>query len=266
MRAEDGSLPPGRCAPFGPRSGRAHRDASLRLTICRTRSQRRRARSARRLAGTRTSSRTPSRRTALDRSGCAHSRPKGCGADVVSGGELRVALGCGVSPEAIVFSGVAKTDDEIDRALAAGVRGILAIQAESIEELVRIDARARASARRARVAIRVNPGVEKGALETHARPVRSPPGTTRRSSASRAGNVPAGALCRREREARRSRRRGRARTWGRSSLTTDAYGAAARVVFEVAWVARESGARLRFVDTGGGFGIDSRRRVRGAAR
>ena len=35
----------------------------------------------------------------------------GCGADVVSGGELKVALGCGVAAEKIVYSGVAKTDD-----------------------------------------------------------------------------------------------------------------------------------------------------------
>jgi diaminopimelate decarboxylase len=61
-------------------------------------------------------------------------REAGCGADVVSGAELRVALACGVSPEDILFSGVAKRDDEIDAALSAGVAGIGAIQVESIEE------------------------------------------------------------------------------------------------------------------------------------
>ena len=40
----------------------------------------------------------------------------GCGADVVSGGELAVALGCGIAPDRIVYSGVAKRDSEIDQA------------------------------------------------------------------------------------------------------------------------------------------------------
>src|SRR4051812_14873582 len=45
---------------------------------------------------------------------------EGCGADVVSGGELSLVLQAGLSPENIVFSGVAKRDDEIDRAILAG--------------------------------------------------------------------------------------------------------------------------------------------------
>src|SRR5262245_3388398 len=59
----------------------------------------------------------------------------GLGADVVSGPELELALRCGVAPSRIVYSGVAKMDDELDLALQ---HGILAIQAESVEELVRI--------------------------------------------------------------------------------------------------------------------------------
>ncbi|MDQ2979657.1 MAG: diaminopimelate decarboxylase, partial [Acidobacteriota bacterium] len=38
------------------------------------------------------------------------------GADVVSGGELRATLLSGISPERIVFSGVGKTDEEIEYA------------------------------------------------------------------------------------------------------------------------------------------------------
>ncbi|HEV3189688.1 MAG TPA: diaminopimelate decarboxylase, partial [Polyangiaceae bacterium] len=49
---------------------------------------------------------------------------EGCGADVVSGAELIVALACGIPPERIVYSGVGKGDAEIDRALACGERGI----------------------------------------------------------------------------------------------------------------------------------------------
>ncbi len=89
----------------------------------------------------------------------------GCGADVVSGGELEVALGCGVPPDRVVMSGVAKLDRELDRAVTCGERGILAVQIESREEIDRVAARARAAGRRARVSLRVNPGVE---VDTHA--------------------------------------------------------------------------------------------------
>ena len=44
----------------------------------------------------------------------------GCGAEVVSGAELALTLACGVPPDRILYSGVAKTALEIDRALGAG--------------------------------------------------------------------------------------------------------------------------------------------------
>ena len=81
----------------------------------------------------------------------------GSGADVVSGGELRAALACGIPPDRVVFSGVGKTDDEIARGVDAG---ILAFNAESEREIERIDAIARAKGRVARVALRVNPDID----------------------------------------------------------------------------------------------------------
>jgi diaminopimelate decarboxylase len=92
---------------------------------------------------------------------------EGCGADVVSGGELRAALACGIAPELVVYSGVAKQDDELDLAIGVGASGIHAVQIESVEEVARVEARARAAGRRARVGIRVNPAVDLGDL-THA--------------------------------------------------------------------------------------------------
>src|SRR6185295_19040392 len=47
---------------------------------------------------------------------------EGCGADVVSLGELALVQSAGLLPDRIVFSGVAKSDDEIDAALGAGPR------------------------------------------------------------------------------------------------------------------------------------------------
>ena len=94
-------------------------------------------------------------------------REAGCGADVVSGGELGLALACGVSPEEILFSGVAKQGREIDAAVAAGPLGIGAIQVESIEELPRVAARARVAGRRARISLRLNPAASLESLSTH---------------------------------------------------------------------------------------------------
>src|SRR5690606_266243 len=81
----------------------------------------------------------------------------GAGADIVSGGELERVLAAGIEPGKIVFSGVGKSDAEIDAALRAGVK---AINVESPGELDRVGARAAAAGRRARVALRVNPDVD----------------------------------------------------------------------------------------------------------
>ena len=83
------------------------------------------------------------------------------GADIVSGGELARALAAGISPRRIVFSGVGKTDDEIDAAIAAGIRSI---NIESAEEMVRVAARAKTVGKRVPVSLRLNPDVDP---ETH---------------------------------------------------------------------------------------------------
>lgn len=81
----------------------------------------------------------------------------GAGADVVSGGELRAAVECGIPPERIVFSGVGKTDDEIRFGVGLG---ILAFNAESSRELEKVNAAAAALGKTARVALRVNPDID----------------------------------------------------------------------------------------------------------
>ena len=83
----------------------------------------------------------------------------GSGADVVSVGELKLALKAGITPEKIVFSGVAKTEDEIHFALKCGKRGIYSFNVESIEELELINQIAKKEKIIARVAFRLNPQV-----------------------------------------------------------------------------------------------------------
>ncbi len=87
----------------------------------------------------------------------------GAGADVVSGGELARALAAGIAPEKIMFSGVGKTADEIDAALAAG---IFCFNVESEPELDAISARASACGRTAHVSFRINPDID---ARTHAK-------------------------------------------------------------------------------------------------
>jgi diaminopimelate decarboxylase len=81
----------------------------------------------------------------------------GAGADIVSGGELRRAIAAGFPPERIVFSGVAKRDDELELALRVGIE---AFNVESSEELERLAVLASALERVAPVALRVNPDVD----------------------------------------------------------------------------------------------------------
>ncbi len=88
-------------------------------------------------------------------------RQAGAGFDVVSGGELARALRAGASPDTLVFSGVGKTQDEIDAGITAG---ILMFNVESAGELALIESRAAALKKIGRVSIRVNPDVE---ADTH---------------------------------------------------------------------------------------------------
>jgi diaminopimelate decarboxylase len=81
----------------------------------------------------------------------------GAGFDIVSGGELARVLAAGGEPRKIVFSGVGKTEAEIDRALDAG---ILCLNLESEAELERVDAIAGRKGMRAPIAFRVNPDVD----------------------------------------------------------------------------------------------------------
>nr|MBP9680329.1 hypothetical protein [Bacteriovorax sp.] len=88
-----------------------------------------------------------------------HLQSLGSGADVVSVGELKKAIKAGILPEKIVFSGVAKTAEEIRYALKLGKKGIYSFNVESIEELELINQIAKKEKRTARIAFRLNPQV-----------------------------------------------------------------------------------------------------------
>jgi diaminopimelate decarboxylase len=173
---------------------------------------------------------------------------EGCGADVVSGGELALVLDAGLSPERVVFSGVAKRDDEIDRALSSGPKGIWAVQAESIEELARIAARARTLGRVARISLRINPGVQ---VDTHAHVATGHDAA--KFGIARGDIVEAYAVVDAHPELSLV---GLSSHIGSTQTATEPYMAAARVLFDLIKAREAQRGPLEFVDAGGGFGID----------
>ena len=86
-------------------------------------------------------------------------RSLGSNADANSIGEIVVAMRAGFRPDQIVFTGVGKTQAELTRAVAIGVRSI---NVESAGEIDRINAISldQTDGVRTRIAIRVNPDVD----------------------------------------------------------------------------------------------------------
>ncbi len=81
----------------------------------------------------------------------------GLGADVVSLGELMMALKAGIKPNKIVFSGVGKTSVEISFAIE---KNILLINAESLSEIKEINKIAKSKNTKVRVGVRLNPNTD----------------------------------------------------------------------------------------------------------
>ena len=81
----------------------------------------------------------------------------GSGFDIVSQGELERVLAAGGEASKVVFSGVAKSHSEIERALDVGIR---CFNVESIPELHRINDVAGKMGKIAPISLRVNPDVD----------------------------------------------------------------------------------------------------------
>lgn len=81
----------------------------------------------------------------------------GSGFDIVSQGELERVLIAGGDASKVVFSGVAKTEKEIERALEVGIR---CFNVESQPELLRINEVAGRMGKIAPISLRVNPDVD----------------------------------------------------------------------------------------------------------
>ncbi len=81
---------------------------------------------------------------------------EGCGFDIVSGGELARVQAAGGDTSRVVFAGVAKTDQEIQQALQAGIGMFNVESEEELENLSRIAAELEI---KTHAALRVNPDV-----------------------------------------------------------------------------------------------------------
>ncbi|UOO82069.1 diaminopimelate decarboxylase [Uruburuella testudinis] len=86
-----------------------------------------------------------------------HFAALGSGFDIVSGGELARVLAAGGDAGKTIFSGVGKSEAEIEFALEAGV---LCFNVESLPELDRINAVAARLGKTAPVSLRINPDVD----------------------------------------------------------------------------------------------------------
>jgi diaminopimelate decarboxylase len=82
---------------------------------------------------------------------------EGAGADVVSAGEIYLALKAGFAPDKIVFAGVGKREDEIEYALQ---QNIFSFNVESTEELQVISRSANRLGTKARISLRINPDID----------------------------------------------------------------------------------------------------------
>jgi diaminopimelate decarboxylase len=171
----------------------------------------------------------------------------GAGFDIVSGGELARVLAAGGDPRRVLFSGIGKSEVEIEQALRAG---ILCLNVESEAELERVDAVAARIGKRAPIALRINPDID---AKTH-------PHISTGLRQSKFGVPYADA----DRLYREAARRAHLEPVGIGchigSLLVDPapWIAAAERVIELADRIERSGIALAHVDVGGGIGIRHR--------
>ncbi len=168
----------------------------------------------------------------------------GSRADANSGGEIHVARRAGFPAEHIVFTGVGKTREELEYAVAEGVR---TINAESAGELDRISAVAQAQGREARVALRVNPDID----------AKSHPNISTGLRTNKFG-VPlqeARAIYRARRHLQGLRFTGLHVHIGSQITTLEPLRRAADVLVTLALELRDDGFLLEHLDLGGGLGI-----------
>jgi diaminopimelate decarboxylase len=171
---------------------------------------------------------------------------RGGGFDIVSGGELERVLTLGErAAQRVVFSGVGKTAAEMDLALRAG---ILIFNVESEAEIELLAERAARQRVRARIALRVNPDVF---AETH--PYIS---TGLREHKFGIDISKARAVYRAAAKSRHLDPCGVSVHIGSQIRSAEPFGAAVSRVVDLILQLRRDGLNIRYLDAGGGLGVD----------
>lgn len=176
----------------------------------------------------------------------AHLGRMGLGADVASGGELELVRRAGIEPDRIVMTGPGKRDDELQAAVALGIR---AVTVESTGELARLEAIAADAGR-------VQPVMLRAAVSEHARLERVR--LVGDDGAGKFGMDAADLLD----AARLAEVSAHVRVLGLHAFGASNVLDAGALVDHVAatvrsarWLAMEGGITLRLIDAGGGLGI-----------
>ena len=172
-------------------------------------------------------------------------RELGFGFDIVSSGEMSRAILAGARGEELVFSGVGKSTLEIETALSMGV-GCFNVESES--EMLRLESISSSQNRKARMALRVSPGIDGG---THRH-------LTTGTSEGKFGVSYGEALSLSSRASESSWLEflGFACHIGSQIRDASAYMMLAEKMSKLVGEARELGLSVSHVDMGGGFGVD----------
>ncbi len=169
----------------------------------------------------------------------------GAGADVVSGGEIHIALRAGIPADRIIYAGVGKTDREIAYALGKGIRYF---NVESIPEMLVINEIAKKLRKTAPIAVRFNPDVD---AKTHHH-------ITTGKKETKFGVDPKDLV-----EVMRIARECRNLNWtgihmhiGSQMTQTNSIGQAVKVMEKLVLKLRREGFPIYTLNIGGGYGIE----------
>jgi len=168
----------------------------------------------------------------------------GCGLDIVSGGELFRALKSGVDPKKVVYSGVAKTEQEIKEAINAD---ILMFNVESEDELGRINQIGNSLNKKVPIAIRVNPNID---AKTH--PYIT---TGMRKNKFGIDHELVLPVYRKANDMKNIEVIGIDCHIGSQLLDVMPYHEASRIIASYVKTLRDEGIQIKYVDMGGGLGI-----------
>ena len=169
---------------------------------------------------------------------------KGFGADVFSGGELYMAMLAGFKPEMILFNGNSKSEDEIRMGIRTGVR----FSVDSLDELYTISEIALEEGREVEIAFRINPQIDP---KTHPK-IATGLKTSKfgipwenvldayRMALELPNVIPVGIHCH----------------IGSQITELSPFVEALNRLFDVAIKLEEMGIEVKFLDLGGGLGID----------